>query len=59
VAGAYNRNFGFSFLINSERPDKNYGWSYFSLILYLGCSRFSNGKEVINWEKKINANPAL
>ena len=62
--GICNRVFGFNGLVNEPRPDKNYGHSYLSLTIYLGCSRFSGGKEIINWERKkkeikFHANSAL
>lgn len=47
-----NRMFGFSILINHVRPDINFGWSYFSLILHLGHSTHQNGWEIINWFRK-------
>ena len=64
VIGISGRTFGVSGLINEPRPDKNYGHSYLSLTIYLGCSRFSGGKEIINWERKtkeikFHANSAL
>ena len=49
VTGICKRNYGFTILINHERVDLDYGWSYLSLTLYLGCSSFSGGKEVFNW----------
>jgi hypothetical protein len=49
ATGICKRNYGFTILINHERVDLNYGWSYLSLTLFLGCSSFSGGKEVLNW----------
>lgn len=53
VINMYKRNFGFTILINHERADLNYAWTYFSLTLYLGCSSFSAGKEIICWNRML------
>lgn len=46
------RMFGFNLMINRERPDLNYGWTYVSFTLHFGHSTLSNGWEIIRWNRK-------